>query len=510
MIFINSSPKNALRIFQPFLPIFAPIGAAYLLAVAERQGITAKLVDEQIEPDVFGLIKRYTREFKPPYLFGFSVLTAANKQALIVSKKLKQLYPDSIICFGGPHPTAVPEEILAHEQVDAVVRGEGEPVIIELYHRVKERQDFSDLPGFSYRKNGQVVHNPPPPLIIDLDHLPRFPYHHFLNPAYDLGFTVSSRGCPYNCIFCSNRNTTGRRYRYKSTDLVLEDLEILRSQYRQQHVLFLDDNFLVNKERVFRLLEEMRLKKLHAGMTFSFQARGDNIDSALLKELYATNFRSVFFGLETASEELMKVLEKGETVARCQKAVRMAKEIGFQVSGTFMFALPNETHQDRMDALNMSRDLKLDMVRFNNVTPYPGTRLYEIAKQQDRLYIQGEYENFISVSTFIENPFHKIPFSYIPQGNTEREIRYDILFSYFAFYLDFRRIKRIFTNPHENVGWFSAGENLVNFLRKLPSLISLGLVIGIKFLDLVWAILRRNDTKLTRHQIKAMLSGKRV
>ncbi len=507
MILINSSPKNALRIFQPFLPIFAPIGAAYLLAVAEREGTPARLVDEQIEPDVFELISRHTKELQPPYLFGFSVLTAANKQALTVSRKLKELYRDSVICFGGPHPTAVPEEVLAHEHIDVVVRGEGESVILDLYRRVKERKDFCDLAGISYRRNGKIEHSPLAPLILDLDSLPRFPYHHFVDKPYDLGFTTSSRGCPYNCIFCSNRNTTGRRYRYKSTELILEDLEILRDKYDQQHVLFLDDNFLVNKDRIYRLLKEMRRRNLGNGMTFSFQARGDNVDFELLKELYATNFRSVFFGLETASEELMRILDKGETVEQCKKAVRMAKEIGFHVSATFMFALPGETHKDRMNALYLSKDLQLDMVRFNNVTPYPGTRLFDIAKQQDRLYIQGEYENFISVSTFIENPFHKIPFSYVPEGNTEQEIRYDLLFSYFAFYLDFRRIRRIFATPHENVGWFNAGENLVKFLRKLPSLISLALIISIKFFDLFLAILWRKGVKLSIRKVIAILSG---
>ena len=87
------------------------------------------------------------------------------------------------------------------------------------------------------------------------------------------------------------------------------------------------------------------------------------------------------------------------------------------------------------------------MVRFNNATPYPGTELYEIAKSEKRLNVQGLWENFNSVSTFIENPFNRIPFSYVPQGNTEEEIRRDILFSYFSYYLDFKRLKKIFTSP---------------------------------------------------------------
>ena len=89
----------------------------------------------------------------------------------------------------------------------------------------------------------------------------------------------------------------------------------------------------------------------------------------------------------------MKIVKKGETVAQCIDAVKMAKDIGFHVSATFIYALPEETHQDRMDSINLSRDLQLDMVRFNNAT-YPGTELYEIAKREKRLNVKGLWENF--------------------------------------------------------------------------------------------------------------------
>ena len=185
----------------------------------------------------------------------------------------------------------------------------------------------------------------------------------------------------------------------------------MRSKYNKRYVLFLDDNLLVSRKRIYSLLEEIKKSGLDKKMTFNFQARGDNVDYTLLQDLYNSGFRSVFFGLETASERLMKVIKKGETVAQCIEAVKMAKEIGFHVSATFIYGLPGETHQDRLDSVLLSKNLKLDMVRYNNATPYPGTELYEIARKENRLNIQGIYENFNSVSTFIENPFKKIPFS---------------------------------------------------------------------------------------------------
>ena len=163
--------------------------------------------------------------------------------------------------------------------------------------------------------------------------------------------------------------------------------------------------------------------------------------------------------METSSEKIMKIIKKDETVAQCVDAVKMAKKIGYHVSATFIYGFPEETREDRMNCVKMSRELGLDMVRYNNATPYPGTELYEIAVREGRLNIQGLYENFVSVSTFIENPFVKIPFTYVSTGSSEEELRRDILYSYFSFYFGINRLKQILLNPNQGVGWFNAGKN---------------------------------------------------
>jgi radical SAM superfamily enzyme YgiQ (UPF0313 family) len=199
------------------------------------------------------------------------------------------------------------------------------------------------------------------------------------------------------------------------------------------------------------------------------------------------------------------VLQKGETVAQCRDAVRIVKELGFVVHATFIFALPGETHADRMNCARMAQELNLELVRFNNATPYPGTRLYEMAKAEGRLNVQGEYENFCSVSTFIENPFRKIPLSYVPKGTTANEIRYDILVSYLAFYFNWRRLKKIFAKPETNAGWFVAGRSFWSFLKKVPALVVLALLMTIKFTELFFAILRGKNTKLTFRELFGLL-----
>lgn len=490
MILINSSPKDALKIFQPFLPVNVPIGVGSLLAYVRQKGIEAYFVDEQVEEDPLTMTAEYVKKIKSPYIFGFSVLTAAYKSAVILSKKLKEAYPDSVIIFGGIHPTACAEECLSHGHIDVVIRGEGERPLAQIYECVKSKKDFTRIEGLSYRKNCMVIHNPISAEPLDLDTLPDFPYSFFKSSRYDMGFVVGSRGCPYRCIFCSNRVATGKRYRYYPAKRILRDLDWIDKYYLSvnpgnRNIQFMDDNLLVSKERIYELIEQIKLKGFDKKMTFSFQARGDNVNFKLLNDLYSAGFKNIFFGLETASDRLMKMIKKDETVAQCAEAVKMAKKIGFYVSATFIFGLPTDTHAERMDCLKLSKELNLDMVRYNNATPYPGTELYEIAKREKRIQVIGLYENFNSVSAFIESPFRKIPFSYVPEGSTEKEIRNDLLYSYFAFYFDLRKIKNIFTNPDKGAGWFNAGTDFVNFFRKIPALVLLTVNISVKYLELL-------------------------
>jgi anaerobic magnesium-protoporphyrin IX monomethyl ester cyclase len=490
MIFINSSPKNAAKMFQSFMPVYVPIGIGYLAAVMEREGFPFKIIDEQVEEDTFEKIAEYvTSPYLPvmhPYIFAFSVLTASYKVAVETAKKVKEIYPDSKIIFGGPHPSALPEEVLQHEWIDIVVKGEGEVIVPELYRRIKSGHDYSDIKGISFRKGTEIIHNERSTEVIDLDKLPPFPYHLFgNNPKYDMGFIVSSRGCPFSCVFCSNRVTTGKRYRYRSPESTVEELCALYETYKPEMILFLDDNFLVNRERIYRMIDLIKEKGLHKKTKFSFQARGDSVDYQILQDLYTAGFHSVFFGIETSSEEIMKIIRKGETVAECIAAVKMAKEIGFHVSATFIYGLPTETHQIRMDCARLANELEIDMVRFNNATPYPGTELYDIAKNNNNLYIQGDYENFNSVSTFIENPFHPTPFSYVPEGMTEGEIRNDIIESYFKFYLHIGKLKRMLSRRDEGVGWFNLNGSTFDKIAKLSGLITISFYMAVKFVQMI-------------------------
>jgi radical SAM superfamily enzyme YgiQ (UPF0313 family) len=193
MISINPIPRNSLGIVQMFLPVWVPVGIGCLLAASEREGIKIHFIDEQIEKNALGQIAGYVKKMQKPYIFGFSVLTQAVRRSVELSAQLKQLYPDSIIIFGGIHPTAAPDDILRHSHVDAVFRGEADRFIADFYRRVKKGKDFRDMNGVSYKKAGEIIHNKRDPIIADINTLPPFPYHQFASKRYDIAFIVSSR-----------------------------------------------------------------------------------------------------------------------------------------------------------------------------------------------------------------------------------------------------------------------------------------------------------------------------
>ena len=444
MILINPYYDRAkkLGIFARYVPLSVPMGIGALAGYLLQQGKQVKILDEHLALITAEVLDDCIRDISEPYIFGISCVSAGIGRGYALAKIIKTKYPDSKVIMGGIHPTVLPQEALETGFVDIVVRGEGEEILSALYDMIKSGRDYSCLEGISFKDSTtRIVHNPLAKLP-DINLLPPFPYDLFAkHPGkYDLGFIVSSRGCPYNCIFCSQRAISRRFYRCIAPEKVVEELDLLINKYHQTRVDFSDDNFLGNKERVKRLCELMRDNNLHEKATFGCQTRGDSIDSDILSYLKAANFTAIDIGFETASERLMALLNKGEKVQDNIKAAKLLQAFGFQISTAFILGLPTETREERWQAYRLAKELKLNYVRFNNATPYPGTRLYEIAKEENGLNIEENWSNLNACGTLIDGPFSKTKLAYVPATTTERELRKDILRINLFFSLNPRRV----------------------------------------------------------------------
>lgn len=506
MILINSVAQDRMGMISRYgsssVPMSIGILAGYLLA----KGKQVRVVDELINPieKCFGDIDNFLKDLSKPYIFGISCLTINAGRSYKIAKLLKDRYPGAKIILGGIHVTALPEEALTNEDVDIVVRGEGEETLVLLYDAIKDNKDYSHIAGISFKKDGIIIHNPDRPLIHDLDIIPRFPYELFNeNKKYNIGFALSSRGCPYNCVFCSQKVISGRLHRFMSRESVIETLDLLINKYNQYDIGFFDDNFLVNKERVKLLCESIVQNRLNVKARFSCQARADNVDKEVLNYLKAAGFSSIGLGMETGSERLMKILNKGETVKDNIIAVKLMQSMGFDVSCYFLFGIPSETKEERFETYQIAKELKLVYAKFNNIVPYPATALLEVAKKEGTLNISKNWENFNSVGGVVNGIFSKAKLPYIPINTTEKELKRDLVRANLCFYL--WHLPSLFMPKRGNPNWFILPEKWYFKPKELFYLLIMATKVALNCLivfDMNWFIKGLFGKRLTKQLLK--------
>ena len=438
------NPASQYPLINKFIYASFPTGLGFLAGyLREKNLASVKIVDENIDPLNDENLTKEIKSLKHPKIIGISVLTINSKRAFQLAKNIKEIDSNITIVLGGVHPTVLPEECLK-EGVDVIVRGEGEVTLSELYDAIANDIPISKIKGISYREGTRIIHNPDRELT-PLDDIPLFPYDLFeknLNKYRDFGTIITSRGCPYNCIFCSQRAISGGKYRFVPSERIIEELNILINKYHQKNILFMDDNLSVNKKRLIDLCNAIIDNGFHKKAGFIAQLRGDSVDYELLRKMKKANFVLLSFGSETTSERLMKIIDKQETPEDNMRAIRMAHELGFKTSTTFIFGIPTETRAERLKTIRDASKLPLDSVRFNIAVPYPGTRLYDIAKRNGLLSKKNNWHNF-NVQYYVMGD--DIP--YVPEGVNRDLLMYDTMRANLMFHLSWHGIKNIIKAP---------------------------------------------------------------
>ena len=420
------------KYLEPFIFNSIPISLGFLAGYLESKGVKVKIIDEQITDLSYDLIAEEIRKLDEPKIVGISVLSSTYKRTCQIAQMVKSINNSTSIVIGGIHPSATPEECLKESFFDIVVRREGEETLDDVICTLKNRGDLSTVAGISYRRDSQIIHNPDRPLVLNLDNIPPFPYHLFeggLDSYKEFGIIVSSRGCPYKCIFCSSRIISQYRYRTHSIDRIIDTVDLLINKYKQTRISFLDDNLLSNRRRFFEIVDIILEKNFPQKARFYICARGKDVNEELCKKLKAANFE-LAVNFEVGTNRMLKFIKKAEVVEDNINAVLVAKSYGIDVTSVFMFGFPTETQEDRKAAIHLSRRLPIDSVRFNIAVPYPGTELYDIAKMNNRLNIKGKYENF-AVQYYIESD--DLPYD-LPLGEKQKVI-FDTFWANLSFYL---------------------------------------------------------------------------
>lgn len=411
-----------------------PFGLGALAGILERDGIRVSVVNDGISPLAPDLIRQLAASEAGRPVFGLTSLTLQAARAKELRSMILSVAPGAAVIVGGIHATAMPEEFL-EAGFEYVFTGEADSVITELVKGLSEQKDVSSVKGLCFRDKDGSFHRNGPAELVDLKDVPPFPYHLFEKELghYDLGAVLSSRGCPYQCIFCSQRSITGLRYRTRPVQHVLDELKHVVETFGIDFVTFFDDNFVVDKRRMQELCEGIIAFGYAGRVRFMCQMRGDAASRETLNILKSAGFVAVSFGIETGSERLAITIKKGETVAQNAAAVRLAHAMGFQTLGTFIIGFPTETEEDRRQTVSLAMSLPLDVVRINIAIPYPGTPFYWMVK--DKITISEGWKNFNVVSPLVTGPLHKLPLPYLPEGITEDLLRATMLWYNLKFWL---------------------------------------------------------------------------
>jgi len=322
-------------------------------------------------------MKRLREEIKArdPYILGITSTTPTIYSALKVAKLAKEVDGDITTVIGGPHVTFTANEVLdSSEDVDFVVAGEGEYTMLELLKALEGDRSLKEVKGITFRDKGKIVKTPSRGYIEDLDSLP-FPARHLLpmDKYKILGrkltviHVVSSRGCPFRCIFCSSSALCGKRFRARSVENMLDEIEEAVERYKTRHVEFIDDTFTLNRRRTAEFCEEVKRRGLD--ISWNCSSRVDTIDEDLMRKMREAGCSIIFFGVESASQRTLDLIGKGITVDRAVKAINLAKRVGIEVLASFVIGFPWETIEDMKETIRFATKLKPDFAEFSVSTP---------------------------------------------------------------------------------------------------------------------------------------------
>ena len=281
----------------------------------------------------------------------------------------------------------VPREVLqASVDLDIYIRHEYETVTPALIFALSCGDDLSTVQGIAYRSNDEIKVNSPAKSLSDWDSLPLPAYdllpslkNYFINTPHGSPFTImyASKGCPYSCIFCTQRNT---KLKKRSAGSILNELRYLEEKFSIKTVSFFDETFTIDRDRVVVIADGVKKEKLK--IIWYCNTRVDLVDKDLLKIMYSGGCRGISYGVESGSQEILDNVKKGTTVEQAKDAIRWAKEVGIKVYCSFMFGLPGENWSTVKETIKFFKRTLPTGAQFNVAVPYPGTELHRIALEK--------------------------------------------------------------------------------------------------------------------------------
>ena len=409
-----------------------PLGVGSLISVLKNAGHSVYFSDEYLRP-TNTLKKNFLIENKIDYV-GLYMDTICYEGGLRILEKIKQAQKrgwKGKIMVGGPHASVKAEDI--PDYVDFIVMGEGERAILDIVEGKVNRRIVTG-------KRIQNLDSLPRPAWEEFVKLP-YKWSHWWIDAHPVFTLNTSRGCPFNCKFCSVKAIWGKTYRMMSAKRIFEDMEYLKNKYGAQCIYFREDNFTLNKIRITRLCDI--IIENNTNIDWMCETRADSLqDSEFVSLMAQAGCKAFYIGVESGSQRMLDFMNKGETVQQFVNAFDNTRKAGIKTYASFIFGLPTETKEDVQLTEKLIKRIKPDFTGRNIFVALPGSELYDYVKENNLheyegknglLYLKGHNKR-------VNKYYGRKPHCKIPGTSSDWEFRvYDFL----------NRLKDTYKNRHK-------------------------------------------------------------
>jgi anaerobic magnesium-protoporphyrin IX monomethyl ester cyclase len=381
------------------IEVLPPLGILSIAAFLESRNIRTDIIDYTIEPEAFIDVPLYD-------IIGFSINISNRESTIKEIEKIRKIDNGVTIIVGGPLCMCNPE-IFFNNYIDVVFTCEGEEALYE--YIIKENK--KDVKGLYLKDHDKYFYTGDRELLRNLDDLP-FPafdkvnmqkYNNYPKRRHPISSIMTSRGCPYDCIFCSH--AMGRKWRARSAENVVDEIKWQVREFGIREILIYDDNFSLNRKRAEKICDLLISDKVNIKLQFSNGLRVDNLDYDLLIKLKKAG--TWFMGLapETGNPEVMKLIKKGFDHEKVLKIRSICRQLGIKTHGFFMIGFPFDNKTTILETITFAKKLDTEIVEFNKVIPYPKTELYEMLEKEG-----GILNNIYAVKSYHEGTIttHKV------------------------------------------------------------------------------------------------------
>lgn len=406
--------------------LFPSLSLGYAASILEKAGIQVQYIDANaLELSVQQTIAMI-REFKPD-LVGYTVTTPLFFQTLYWIRAIKEATGIPTL-IGGVHVSVFPEETMVHPEIDYAIDGEAEQTLPELIQAMQEGRDPAGIPGTIVRQDGKVVRGAERPLTKDLDttpfplrdQLPNDRYFSFISRHRNFAPLITSRGCPYRCIFCEQGS---KKFRRRSADNVVDEMELCVRKFGVKEFDFFDSSFTTRKSHTIGICDEINRRNINT--VWAARSRVDLVNEEILKALCNAGCERIYYGIESGVPEILETLAKKVDLDQIKNTLALTRKMGIESFGFFMIGNPGETRQTVKQTFRFVSGLKLDYIQYSKLIPLPSTKIYEMLLEENPFDYWREFVAGRTPEMTLTRPLTKL---------TEEEVQQFVREGYLRFY----------------------------------------------------------------------------